>query len=291
MDRNVWKQISRAVRSAERRIAPRGRTPVYRDRLIVLMYFWSVWHDRPLCWACARGHYSALFRPRRLPSVSQFCRRVKTARIEAMIRLVNERLARDPASSTLAFIDGKALPVSETSRDPDARTGRGNGKFSRGYKMHALASEHGRITAFRVHPMNAAEPRVTREELVTHVPPGLIVLADGNYDSRFLYQAIEERGSRFFTPQKKNARSEAAIRKTVPARRAAIEYWRDHPRLARRLYRLRGKIERIFSALTTFGGGLGPLPTWVRRMERVERWITAKLAIYHARLIVREAVA
>ena len=291
MDRNVWKQVSRAVRSAERRIARRGRRPSYSDRLIVLMYFWSVWRDRPLCWACEREHYHALFRPKRLPSISQFCRRVKGGRVEAMIRLVNERLARDPAAPTLAFIDGKALPVSETSRDPDARTGRGNGKFSRGYKLHALASEHGRITAFRVHPMNAAEPRVTREELVAHVPRGVVVLADGNYDSRFLYDAIAERGSWLFTPQKKNARSEAALRNTAPARREAIEYWRDHPRLARRVYGLRGRIERIFSALTTFGGGLGPLPTWVRRRERVERWITAKLAIYHARLLAREAAA
>jgi hypothetical protein len=30
------------------------------------------------------------------------------------------------------------------------------------------------------------------------------------------------------------------------------------------------------------------LPPWVRRLDRVTRWVTAKIAIYHARLQVRK---
>ena len=33
--------------------------------LIVAMYAWAVWHDRTTSWACDRGHYTGLFRPRR----------------------------------------------------------------------------------------------------------------------------------------------------------------------------------------------------------------------------------
>ena len=68
----------------------------------------------------------------------------------------------------------------------------------------------------------------------------------------------------------------------------AVEFWEEQPEAAKRLYDQRVEIERIFSRLTCFGGGLSPLPSWVRRLDRVTLWVTAKIAIYHARLIIRE---
>ncbi len=56
-------------------------------------------------------------------------------------------------------------------------------------------------------------------------------------------------------------------------------------------YKRRDAIERFFGQLSAFGGGLAPLPAWVRRLERVERWITAKVIIYHARWLAKQAVA
>jgi len=47
----------------------------------------------------------------------------------------------------------------------------------------------------------------------------------------------------------------------------------------------------VEAAADTSFEGLAPLPAWVRRLERVERWITAKVIIYHARLLVRETAA
>lgn len=205
-----------------------------------------------------------------------------------MIEHVHHRLARSPKPVTLAFIDGKALPISESSKDPDARTGRGNGRFSLGYKLHAFAMEDGRISTFFVHPMNDAEPRVSRERMVPLIPPGLVVLADGNYDSKFLYDGIRERGSLFFAPPRQTPQQRRSWDRTSEARRIAVEIWEQHPHFAKQLYQLRGEIERIFSRLTCFGGGLGPLPSWVRRIDRVTLWVTSKIAIYHARLIVRE---
>lgn len=287
MDECVWKVIRVAIRSAGRSIPRTGRRPHYGDELILKMFFWSVAHDRPLCWACRRNSYSRIMRPRAIPSVSQFCKRLKSPRIEAIIRRVHELLAGLDEPIALAYIDGKALPISESSKDPDARSGRGNGRFSLGYKLHALGDSYGRIRALVIRPLNEGESPIAREHLVKHISPGALVLADGNYDGRELYTQVGEQGACLLTPQKKNKRTDAALRKTSPERRAAIEFWRDEPKLAWTIYGWRSGIERIFSALSCYGGGLGPLPAWVRRLERVDRWVTAKVALYNARVLLR----
>lgn len=287
MDKDVWRLVRLAIRAADRSIPRVGRRPLYPDQLIAKMYFWSVAHDRPLCWAARRSSYGGLMRPRALPSLSQFCKRVNSSRVGAIIDRVQESLAGSKEQAELMFIDGKALPIGESSRDPDARTGRGSGKFSRGYKAHAMGDFLGRIAAFRVTPMNEGEPTVAREHLVQHIPAGCVVLADGNYDGRKLYTAVGEQGATLLTPQKKNRRTEAAFLRTCPERRAAMERWRDEPEETQKLYAKRGGIERIFSALSCYGGGLGPLPAWVRRIGRVTRWVTAKVALYNARVSLR----
>jgi hypothetical protein len=288
VDRDIWKLIRNAVRSAERRTVRCGRRPSYSDRTIVLMYFWSAWHDRPLSWACSESSYGTLFRPRRLPSVSQFCRRVKSARVEEMIRLVKDRLARSDEPAELAFIDGKALPVTENSRDPDARIGRDNGRFGRGYKLHAIVAGDGRVLRHKVTPMNAGEPS-TAVDLLDALGPCTLLIGDGGYDSGSLYRAVEERGGQLLTPLRGVPALPRNYGNITPARRSIVELWRKDPALCRWLYAKRGGIERVFSALSTFGGGLMHLPPWVRRFERVDRWVAAKLALYHARLILRNA--
>ena len=80
MDTEVWRVLVAAVKSADRRIPRWGRRPTYSDALIVKLYLWSAWYDRPLSWACNPNHYNRMLRPRQLPSVSQFTRRVKSER-------------------------------------------------------------------------------------------------------------------------------------------------------------------------------------------------------------------
>lgn len=288
VDKNIWTVLRNAIRSADRSVPRLTRRPEFSDRLIVQMYFWTVSHDRPRNFAARRDNYSTIFRPRRLPSYSQFCRRLHMSRVLAMIEHVHHRLAMSPQPVGLAFIDGKAMPVSESSKDPDARTDRGHGKFSRGYKLHALATEDGRIRHFRVRPMNEAEPRVSREQIMPLLPAGLVVIGDGNYDSKFLYDIASERGSWFFAPPKKQPQVRTSWRRTSEARREAVEVWEQTPQLAKATYKLRTEIERIFSRLSCYGGGLAPLPAWVRRLDRVTLWVTAKIVLYHARLLIRE---
>ena len=94
MDREIWRHVLAAVRSADRRVMRRGRRPRYSDQQIVKMLLWTIWHDRPLCWAGDRDHYTTMYRPTQLPSVSQFCRRVRTERVTAMLEATHSYLAR-----------------------------------------------------------------------------------------------------------------------------------------------------------------------------------------------------
>lgn len=290
MDTKIWRLLTAAVKSADRRIPRSGRRPRYTDALIAKLFLWSVWHDRPLCWACDRSHYNAIFRPRQLPSVSQFTRRVKTPRLTRLLAAVNEYLTRTKQPVALAFLDGKPLPISFCSRDPDARVGWATKGFANGYKLHACALADGRIPAFAVRPMNEGEAKVAREQLPP-TPEAKLIMADANFDSGRLYAALAARGQQLLTPLKRIAESPQAMRRMAPARRAAIALRARLGADYRVMLEARDEIERIFAALTSFGGGLSPLPAWVRRLDRVTRWVTAKIAIYHARLRLRKQAA
>jgi IS5 family transposase len=289
MNRDLWRKVVGAVRSADRQVPRTGRRPVYTDALVLKMLLWCVWHDRPLSWACRREHYTTWFRPSQVPSISQFCRRVKTPRVERLLAAVNAYLVRRKTPLAVAILDGKPLPLRDLTQDREARRGYGAGRMQTGYKLHALAAPDGRLLRFSVHPLNVGEPNTARQ-LVADLPPQTVVLADANYDSSPLYEAVAERQSQLVTPLKGRARSASRLRQMSPARRRMLRLWVTAASLCRRLCRERGAVERIFSALTCFGGGLGPLPSWVRRLDRVRRWVTAKIAIYHARLCCRQAV-
>lgn len=283
MDRDVWHVLTAAVRSADRRVKRCGRRPQFTDQQIVRMYLWSVEHDRPLCWACDLRHYNTLYRPSQLPSISQFCRRMKTPRVQALLRAMNDYLTASDAPVRLSFLDGKPLPISFCSRDPDARIGYATNGFALGYKLHAWARADGCMPCFEVRPMNEGEARIARG-FAQRIPGGL-VLADANYDTRHLYQALGAYGAQLLTPLKHIAMTAPPWRRMGPERRFAITL---HELLSPEQYRAllapRTQVERIFSALSCFGGGLTTLPPWVRRIDRVTGWVTAKILIYHARL-------
>ena len=139
-----------------------------------------------------------MFRPSQLPSVSQFCRRVKTDRVRAMLAAVHEYLTRSDAPVGLSFVDGKPLPIPFWSGDRDARVGYATKGFARGYKLHAWVADDARIVAFTVRPMNEGEAKVARDFAADSQMGGL-VLADANYDSQRLYQAFGARGAQLLT--------------------------------------------------------------------------------------------
>lgn len=291
MDRDIWIVLMEASRIAARRMEVPRRKPVYPDLLVLRMWLWAALHDRPMCWACSRSSYNSIFRPRRLLSVSRFSRRLRTGRF-ARLRVHLHRVLTDHGhESALSYLDGKALAVGECTTDPDARNGVvTTGRFRRGYKMHARADELGFFVEYRVRPLNEGEALIARK-LLRRLDVGTLVLADANYDSRKLYAAIERRGSLFLCPVKGHATKARTFRRMPRSRRQAVRLWRDKPEMAQAAMGLRATIERLFAHLTGFGGGLGPLPAWARTLGRVRRWVDAKVAIYHARLIARIARA
>ena len=193
MDRELWTSILDAVKHAAAQVGWHGgrRRPVYANWLIVAMYIWSVWHDRPLSWACRRGSYGGLFRPRKLPSISQFTRRIKSNDCQQILQLVHDQFAQRGLMIDIAYIDGKPLLVSPVSKDRDATSGKISGGFGRGYKLHALVNENRRIVVWSVMALNEDEKTVAREVLLPEAPPlspKALMLADSNYDSAPLHQ-------------------------------------------------------------------------------------------------------
>ncbi len=286
MSSQLWKAVYRSIRMVNRSIPKKGRRPEFADTLIVAMYLWAVGHDRPLSWAADRSNYTRVFRPRRLPSRSQFCRRIKTARCQCLLDEANARLVRVEEDSLPAvrLLDRRAFPVGRYTTDADAKVGYACG-YLKGYKLHALAVEDGRFTHFRITSLNESEKTLARE-LIEEAGLKGIVLADQGYDSGPLYDFAMERGTLLFTPLFPNAGG--GHRPQSETRLLAKRIW-DHG--GETLYARRNAIERHFGQLSSFGGGLAPLPAWVRTLERVRRWMTAKIMIYHARLAIRKSAA
>jgi hypothetical protein len=302
MDRELWTSTLSAIRRAAARVGWHGgrRKPRYANWLIVAMYVWSVTHDRTLSWACQRGSYGALFRPRKLPSISQFTRRIKSDDCQRILQLVHDHFAQRGVVTHAVYIDGKPLPVSPVSKDRDAKRGKISGAFARGYKLHAAVNAARRIVCWSVMGLNEDEKTVARHVLLPNLPPltndGL-VLADSHYDSAPLHEEVSEPlGVWLMHPLRNQARATGAFRarklRQMPwSRRELVRLWAKHPELMRFIHKARQEIEGVFGVLTCTAGGLANLPAWVRGLARVRRWVGVKIILYNARLDVRETLA
>ena len=292
IDQGLWSRVTAAVTRAVRILGRAGRKCKFTDSLVVRMYLWSAWHDRPLCWACDRAHYDTLFRPRALPSVSQFTRRVKTAAVAAILQRVHDDLGAAGIATGLSSLDGKPLTVSPVSRDRDAARGHVSGGFAKGYKLHAWVTEDGRVPLWAVTPLNTDEKTVARllAERLPEMPEGALVMADANYDSAPLHKDLATTRARLLCPLrgqnqvKGGAHHPVTLRQMGQARRELVALWAAAPGLCKHLLHHRNTVERGFSTLTCHGGGLAALPAWVRTIGRVRRWVGAKIILYHARL-------
>ena len=286
MDSHGWQIVYAMVRMVDRMIPKSGRKKPYSDVLIVGMYLWACGHDRPQGWACKRSSYYGKFRPMELPCEGHFSRRIRSDRCQQVLCAVEVRLAEADIGTPVSFLDARPLVVGPCSKDPEAKGGRISGGFARGYKLHAIVSEDLRLRTWCVTPLNESEPKVA-ETLIPSTRLGTWLLADGNYDSGTLYDLAEEQRCQFLTPLPENAGEGHRLQSA--SRLRAVKLWDEGA--AEPIYRRRTGVERCFGHQCSFGGGLAPLPAWVRTLQRVQRWVLAKLIIYHARLRVRHAAA
>jgi hypothetical protein len=282
MERELWPLLYRHLRAVGQDFTQ--KYVHHQPWVIVAVLLWAALHDRPLSWACDRRHWSTtVARPAVLPSPATVSRRLPGLAVGLLLRALADRL-RGAAPPTLAArLDGKALPVSGVSKDPDAKWGRGAGGQAKGYKLHAVWAGRPLPEAWEVAPLSAAETAVARG-LVARAGGGGYLLGDGNYDASAVFDAAAAAGYQLLAPAP-DPHAGQGHHYQSPHRLRSIALWRGE--FGQALYRLRPQIERDFGSATCFAGGLGPLPAWVRRLRRVAPWVSAKLLINAARIIRR----
>jgi hypothetical protein len=278
MEREVWTVVTRMCR----RLADVKATAkfTFTDADVLLVYLWAVLQSRPTYWACQRDNWPESIRPARLPCASTLSRRLRRPAMNLHLRRALRQLQCGRARGLLSILDGKPLPISKHSRDPDSGFGRGVGGLAKGYKLHYLRGKNGRLEDFRVCSLNQDERVVGRALLARTTHPGY-VLVDRNYDDNQLYEVGRRRGVQVLAPRRYGPLKGLGHRRHSPARLRAIEAMEhSHTGFGRTLHARRGDIERDFAHLSSAWYGLQPLPTWVRRQHRVELWVTARLLLF-----------
>jgi hypothetical protein len=289
MERELWTKISQIITAVDRRY-PKGRYTHSVGR-IVRVYLWAVLNDRPTSWACLRENWRGVRPPNSLPDQSRMSRRIPKRDTQLFLVTVMDQLTQCDQIELVKFIDGKPMAISRHSQDPEAGYGRGAGGMSKGYKLHAVYGQSGRLLAWQVHPMNVDERKVA-VELVGQLTDEGYLLGDGNYDSNRLYAAADAHGHQFLAPRRHGPGRGVGTRPQSPSRLRGIALLEGPSQFGRRLYAQRRQIETRFGNLCSFGGGLTCLPPWVRRLSRVRTYVTAKLLIRAARTtIIKERAA
>ena len=263
----------------------------YGDAIILWIHFLAVLDDRSHHWAHDKRHWPLWSRGVPQPSYSQLMRRLKTPAIQSHIDDLNREIRGRLSSTCDKAVDGKPMVVGAYSKDPDAKRGRvSKDAWHRGYKLHAIVDKNGVIDAYAVTSLNAGESTVARQ-LVPQVDlRGVTLRADANYDAGPLYAAVADAGGRLVAPRRKPGRG-LGHRRHHPHRLQAIEEFEKQPSKGLHHKRHRLRIEQAFGHLTNLPFGLAPLPNWVRRQARVERWVAAKIVLYHLYLVLRNQAA
>jgi hypothetical protein len=281
MERELWTPLYRLLRQVGAEISQAGVT--YQPGHIAAVLLWAALHDRPVSWACQRRHWPPDLRPARLPAPSTMSRRLDDVAVGLVLRGVEARLAATAEPALDPAIDGKPLVVGGASKDPEAKAGRAARGMARGYKLHAVWGGRPVPEAWEVEPLNVCETVVARR-LLARLGGGGYLLGDSRFDSSGLHDAAAARGYQLVAPGSCKATGRGHCYQS-PHRRRCRDLLAGA--FGRGLYDGRRAIERSFGNATSFGGGLGPLPAWVRRLHRVRRWVAAKLLINGARIVVK----
>jgi hypothetical protein len=279
MERPDWRRVERVLAALEGPM-PSGRFG-FTDADIVLVQLWACYHDKPTSWSCRRSSWP-VYRRRALPSPSTMSRRLRTARVAALLEAARVALEDAPPGGLVHAIDGKVLTVANHSRDRDAAFGGPRGR-RRGYALHSVCTTGGLRRAWAVHPLNVDE-RVVAPELLRAAGVQGYVLGDSNYHGDALCELAAGLGQQLVAPRKHRGMGVSRRRPCGPARRRCMDLTEFAPgAFADALLAQRRTIETMHANLTGWGGGLIGLPAWVRGLPRVRRWVGAKLLLDAAR--------
>jgi len=284
MERELWPVLYHYLQQTAKEV--QQKYVQIQPWVIVATLLWAAVHDRPVRWACDPAHWDTTpLRPLHLPSEATMSRRADQVSTGVFWRALEQRLRDSGHPALLAFLDGKPLPVGGNSKDPDARWGRGAGGLAKGYKLHAVWSTGVLPEVWEVTPLNVGEKTVAYR-LIGQLHDGGYLLADGEYDASYLYDRAFAQGYQLVAPFRKAKNPGSGKHYQSPHRMHSIDLLRHD--YGRSLYKVRTRIERSFGNATSFGGGLGPLPAWVRGLERVRTWVWAKLLINAVRGLIHK---
>jgi transposase len=253
---------------------------------IVGVYLWSLVWDRPVSWACQPGNWPVDLRRAKLPTQSTMSRRLRSRAVEFLLECMEHALRR-PQREWVKTLDGKPLPIGVCGKDRDAGVGRRGNIWIKGYKLHAIWGEDGLPIAWCVTSMNASESRVA-QKLAGRLRGGGYLLGDKAFDSGPLHDIVGAQGHQLVAPPVRANPGRGHHRPSSFRLRSVALL---NTPFGKALYRRRNDVERDFSGLVCFGGGLACLPSWVRHLHRVRLWVQGKLLVNAVRLRTLTAVA
>lgn len=276
MERELWNELYRLVVASDN-LPWRG---LYRCWEIAVVYYWAVLHDRPVRWACDVKNWT-LTPPRPLPAQSTVSRRLRSRHVKQLLTAVESQLRGDPAQWWAQRVDSKPLPVGSHSKDRQARWGRAGKAFAKGYKLHTIWGGAPLPSGWRIESMNVGDALAARR-MLGELPGGGYIVGDKQYDSNPLHKTAAQAAFQIVAQQKRVGK-QLGHRPHEPARLRSLELVQQP--FGKALLRYRDEIERIFGTLTCTAAGLGPLPAWVRGLQRVHLWVQAKLTINALRIL------
>lgn len=286
MERELWPGLFHLILEVGRTL--RLTDVTYQPHIIALVLFWAALHDRPVSWACNKRNWTTTtLRPATLPTASTVSRRLRRVDTAMLLRALIQRMREKADPGLVAVIDAKPLPVGGASQDREARCGRGAGMWAKGYKLYAVWAGRPVPETYRVYSMNISENKVA-EEMIPQLTGGGYLLGDGEYDANRVFDVAGMAGYQVLAPREDPNAKLGHIRQS-PYRVRCIELMRSA--FGRKVYALRGRIERAYGNLTSWGGGLAPLPAWVRHSARVWMWVSAKLVINGVRIEDKKRLA
>jgi hypothetical protein len=252
---------------------------LYCHAEIAGVYLWAAVHDRPTSWATKRKNWPKEMHPH-LPSQSTMSRRLRSAAVRQLLNDMQSTfvLTLVLAKDWVKIVDAKPLPVGGHSKDPEAHWGHGVRGSAKGYKLFVICGEGPLPLTWRVGAMNEAETTVA-QRMLPDLQGGGYLLGDRLYDSNPLYSIARQYNHQLVAPRKRKGKA-LGHRSHDPDRLRALDLLQTQ--FGQALFAERERIEQNFAHLTNFGGGLAPLPNWVRRLHRVQLWVQAKILAYAA---------
>jgi hypothetical protein len=284
MDGKLWKEIYHKVMMIE---YPNPTEKVtHSDRVIVLVKLRARADNQPVSWACRAENWAGLRRPQTLPSQPTMSRRLRTTAVKGLLDAIEEWLRTfGKRDDRVRIVDGRPLTISPYSKDPEARWGYALKGLGFGYKIHAIWGSAPVPEAWALRPMNASESTVAECSLTPSLPLAKgrrYIVGDRSFDTNRLYGALANRGYQLLAPPKRPGKN-LGHRPHDPARVYGLALLATP--YGRKMYRQRGRIERLFGNWTVRSEGLSELPAHVRRQHRVRQFVQAKIILNGFRIM------